>query len=73
MDLSTAAAYISLGISTIRDYVNDGILAPVRMPGSTLRDKSGRIIARARTRNISKILIDRADLDRLVDERRTSL
>ena len=70
MDLPTAAAYTCLGISTLRDYVNDKILIPVVMPGSTLRDKSGRIIAHAKTRKIAKILIDQEDLDALIETRK---
>ena len=70
MDLSTAAAYTCLGISTLRDYVNDGILASVQMPGSTLRGRGGRVIAHSKVRRIAKILIDRADLDKLIDQRK---
>jgi hypothetical protein len=71
LDIHRAAAYLSVGEATIRDYVNDKILVPIPMPGSTLRDKSGKIIAHAKARKIAKILIDKADLDRLIDERRS--
>jgi hypothetical protein len=70
MDLPTASAYTCLGVSTLRDYVGDGILQPVEMPGSILRDRTGRIIAHAKARKISKILIDKADLDALIDRMR---
>jgi hypothetical protein len=67
MDLPTAAAYTCLGISTLRDYCNEGILSPVSMPGSTLRDRQGNIIARGKARKIAKILITRESLDALID------
>lgn len=70
LDIHLAAAYLSLGESTIRDYVTDGLLHPVELPGSTLRDRAGKIIARAQTRRIAKILIDRSDLDALIDMRK---
>ncbi len=70
MDLATAAAYTCLGISTLRDYCADGILRPISMPGSTLRDRNGRVIARSKTRRIHKILVAREDLDALIDSRK---
>jgi hypothetical protein len=68
LDVHLAAAYLSVGESTIRDYIRDSILHSVEMPGSTLRDRSGRVIAHSKNRRISKILIDRQDLDKLIDE-----
>jgi hypothetical protein len=70
LDIHLAAQYLSVGESTVRDYVNDKILIPVKLPGSTLRDRSGRVISYSKNRRITKILIDRADLDKLIDERR---
>jgi excisionase family DNA binding protein len=72
LDLKTAAAYLSVGSRTIEDWLKDGILEAVPMPGSTIRDKSGNIIARAKTRKIVKTLIDREDLDRLITDRRAA-
>lgn len=70
LDIHLAAQYLSVGESTVRDYISDGLLHPVKLPGSTLRDQSGRVIAHAKNRKIVKILIDKADLDRFIDERR---
>ena len=70
LDIHLAAAYSSVGARTIEDWIHDGLLEPVRMPGSTLKDKAGNIIAPAGRRRIAKILIDRTDLDRLIDERK---
>ena len=68
LDVHKAADYMSLGPQTIRDWVNEEILMPVPMPGSTLRDRHGKIIAPASKRRIAKILIDRNDLDQLIEE-----
>jgi hypothetical protein len=70
LDVHLAALYLSVGESTIRDYVAEQILEPVQLPGSILRDKSGSVITHAKARKISKILLDRSDLDRLVRERK---
>jgi hypothetical protein len=72
LDIHLAAQYLSVGESTIRDYIGDRILHPVELPGSTLRDKNGAIIAHAKARRIAKILIAREDLDKLVEERKES-
>jgi hypothetical protein len=72
LDIHLSAQYYSVGESTIRDYVADGILKPVELPGSTLRDKSGAIITHAKARRIAKILIAKEDLDRLIDERKSA-
>ncbi|MBN2321254.1 MAG: helix-turn-helix domain-containing protein [Acidobacteria bacterium] len=72
LDLKTAAAYLSIGARTIEDWIRDGLLEPVPMPGSTIKDKSGKVICTAKSRRICKILIDREDLDRLIEERRAS-
>ncbi len=72
LDVHLAAAYLSVGESTIRDYCGDGILHPVELPGSTLRNKNGSVIAHAKARRIAKILIAREDLDALIDERKAA-
>jgi hypothetical protein len=73
LDVRLAAQYYSVGESTIRDYISDKILQTVELPGSTLRDKRGNVITRAGARIIAKILIDREDLDRLINERKAAL
>ena len=72
LDIHLSAAYFSVGESTIRDYVADKILQPVELPGSTLRDKKGNIIAHGKNRRIAKILIDREDLDKLIETRKAA-
>jgi hypothetical protein len=70
LSLILAALYCSVGKRVIEDWIREGLLEPVPMPGSTLRDKAGNIVARAGQRRIAKILIDRVDLDRLIDGRK---
>ena len=67
LDIHLSAVYGSVGESTVRDWIADGLLKPVAMPGSILRDKRGCIVAHGRNRRIAKVLIDRADLDSLID------
>jgi hypothetical protein len=59
-----------VGARTVEDWIKDGLLVPVPMPGSTLKDKEGNVIALASRRRIAKILIAKEDLDRLIDEKR---
>ena len=66
LTLKLAAAYLSVSVSTVRDYIDDGILQPVPLPGSLLR-KNGKIVARPSARAIGKILITRESLDHLID------
>jgi hypothetical protein len=67
LDVQKAAAYASVGPQTIRDWVAAKLLPTIQMPGSTLR-RNGHIVAPANKRRIAKILIDRADLDALIEE-----
>ena len=68
LNIHLAAVYLSVGESTIRDYVADKILRAVELPGSTIRDQSGRVIAHAKARRIAKLLFDREDLDAFIDQ-----
>ncbi len=72
LDLHRAAAYCSVGARTVEDWIHEGLLTPVPMPGSTLKDRQGNVVASAGRRRIAKILIDRGDLDRLIDERKAA-
>ena len=73
MDVATAAAYLCVGPQTVRDWIVDKLLEPVRMPGSTIRNKKGQIITPASAHRIGKLLLDRNDLDRLIDQRKKDL
>jgi hypothetical protein len=71
MSLAIAADYLSLSKRTLEDWVHEGLLQPVPMPGAAIR-KNGNIVAHAKARRIAKILIDRADLDLLIDQRKAN-
>ncbi len=66
LDLKGAAAYLSIGPATIRDWGHDGIMQPVPLPGSCLRDRRGNILVRPGQRKLAKLLIDRNDIDELI-------
>ncbi len=71
LSLDLSAAYCSVGARTVEDWIRDGLLTPIGMPGSTIK-KDGNIIATAGRRRIAKILIDKSDLDALIDERKAA-
>lgn len=68
LDVAGSAFYLSVGVQTVRDWVEDGLLEPVPVPGAALREKGGRIIARPGKRRMAKLLFDVRDLDRFIDE-----
>lgn len=70
MDVHLAAVYCSVGERTVEDWIHERILEPVPMPGSILKDKNGNIIAHSKARRIKKLLIDKNDLDSLIEERK---
>jgi hypothetical protein len=65
LDVRGAAAYIGVSVWTLRDFVARGILRAVRLPASGSRQG-----APPRTKPLRRILIDRAELDRLVEQGR---
>ena len=70
LDVHLAACYLSVGKQTVRDYVVAGLLKPVELPGSILRDRNGKVVASPGQRKIAKLLLAREDLDAFVDERK---
>lgn len=67
LNLHEAARYLGLSYWTMRDYVLDGIIARVELPCSRFRNRKGAVIRRAGDRGTRRILIDRTDLDKLVE------
>jgi hypothetical protein len=61
LDVTAAAAYLSVSTWTIRDWVAAGHLAPVELP--PLRPREGD----RRKLRLRRLLFDRAALDRFVD------
>ncbi len=67
LDIHLAAAYLSVGEQSVRDYIADGILTPVKLPGAKIRGENKTVIARPRQRTMNKLLIDREDCDKLIE------
>jgi excisionase family DNA binding protein len=65
--LKEAAEYLGISYWLIRDWVIDGTLRPVRLPGSRLK-KQGRLIANSKDHAMRKIMVDRNDLDQLIED-----
>lgn len=64
LDLVQAAAYLNISIWTLRELINDGSVPTVQLP----RPQTARSQRRgAASDTIRRLLIDRADLDALVD------
>ena len=72
LSVRLAAQYLSVGSSTIRDWVKSGLIQPIELPGSTLR-RNGAIVARPTSRAIHKILITRETLDDFIDARKPAV
>ncbi len=68
LDLYQAATYTGLSYWTLRDYVTDGVLPVVKLPGGRQRSRSGIVTRKAGDGSTRKILIDREDLDRLIED-----
>ena len=56
LNLSQAAAYLGVSYWTVRDLVANGTLPRVALPGVP-----------SEARSVRRVLIDRGDLDRLID------
>jgi hypothetical protein len=59
LDAEAAAAYLGISVWTVRSFVANGHLRPVRLPACRRRGDTTR-----------RVLFDRRDLDALVDARR---
>lgn len=59
LDVDGAAAYLSVSPWTVRAFVANGHLTPVRLPACNRTGEPGR-----------RILLDRQDLDAFIDARR---
>ena len=68
LDLYQAATYMGLSYWTLRDWVTDGILQVVKLPCGRQRMRGGVVTRKSGDGSARKILIDRRDLDRLIDE-----
>jgi hypothetical protein len=67
LNLYQAATYTGLSYWTLRDWLADGILKVVKLPCGRQRIKGGAVVRKAGDATSRKILIDRQDLDNLID------
>lgn len=67
-NLKEAAAYLHLSYWTVRDYVEAGVLPAVKLPCAQRRAKGGAIVRKPGDASARRILIDRRDLDSLIEE-----
>jgi len=67
MGVREAAQYLSISAWTVRDWVKAGLLRPVALPGSIRRARGGRVVARPEDYILNRVLIDRRDLDALIE------
>ena len=67
LDLYQAATYTGLSYWTLRDWIADGILPVVKLPCSRQRIKGGVVSRKAGHGSTRKILMDRHDLDILIE------
>ncbi len=63
LDAQQAAAYLNVSFWTLREFINDGSIPTVRLPRPrTLRMRKRQPVSDT----VRRLLIDRADLDELV-------
>lgn len=64
LNIYQAAAYLGISVDMVREFINDGTIKPVRLP----RPRTARMNRRtAISDQVRRLLIDRADLDKLVE------
>lgn len=68
LSLRDAADYLGVSYWTIRDWISDGVVARVRLPGSRLRNGKGKLVSPSTSHSMRKFLLDRRDLDKLIEE-----
>lgn len=73
LSLQEAAAYLGVSYWTVRDYVQAGLLPRVALPCANRRVKGGVVIRRAGEESARRILVDRRDLDRLIERNKERL
>lgn len=73
MNLCVLSVYSGISESTWRDYIAEGIIKPVRPPGSRLRKPGGAVETFAKDHQLRKILVDRLDVDGLIEKWKAEL
>ena len=67
LSLHEAGKYLGVGYWTVRDYVQAGILPRVVLPCAARRGKGGVVIRKPGDGNARRILVDKRDLDTLIE------
>lgn len=67
LNIHLAARFLSVGTDTVRDWIHAGVLSPVPLPGSALRERGGRVVLGPRDRRLNKICLDIRDLNKMID------
>lgn len=73
LDLHQAAVYTGLSYWTIRDWIAEGLLKVVKLPCGRHRIRGGVVTRKAGDVSARKILIDRQDLDMLIEDSKETL
>ena len=73
LDLYQASIYTGLSYWTLRDWIADGIVKIVKLPCGRQRIKGGVVARKAGGMSARKILIDRQDLDQLIEQCKETL
>ncbi len=73
LDLYQAATYTGLSYWTLRDWIADGILRVVKVPCGRHRRRGGVVARKAGDMSARKILIDRQDLDNMIEQCKETL
>jgi excisionase family DNA binding protein len=69
MSLQDAAAYMGISYWSLREFVADGVLPAVRLPGTRIRAKGGKVVRHASAKtSMRRVLVDRRDLDALIEQ-----
>jgi predicted site-specific integrase-resolvase len=73
LNLYEAATYTGLSYWTVRDYVTDGVIPVVKLPCGRQRTRAGVVARKAGDTSARKILIDKKDLDQLIEAHKETL
>lgn len=57
LNMRQAGEYLGTSYWHVRDLVIDGILRPVRLPGSRLKGEHGKVVCHSTERSIRKIML----------------
>ncbi|MBN2319302.1 MAG: helix-turn-helix domain-containing protein [Acidobacteria bacterium] len=70
LDLKDAAKYLgNISPGTLREWTAAGIIRPIPLPGSAIREKgSNKVVLKPTDRKMRKLVFSTRSLDRLIEE-----